>query len=210
MHAAAVNGSLLQIDNSGCMTKYGSNLVSGARNVLLVTTDTNVNNSYMGSSSWNSDDEVPYAWLCGDGWDTRPYTDQEPVCTLAKAQAATTSWTVFGHNISYCLVEQVEEECRLQYSLTIMIIVIVANATKATIMILTWWKLQTPTMVTIGDAITSFLDDPDQTTAGICLTSKRDILKGRWKNQGAKRWAPVRHFWFRAASIKRWLTCNIL
>ena len=93
-----------------------------------------------------------------------------------------------------------------------MIFVILANATKATVMILTWRKLRTPTLVTIGDAVTSFLDNPDQTTAGICLAAKINIVKskGPWKRQGATRWISVRHFWFRAASIKRWLTCNIL
>ncbi|KAG0646007.1 hypothetical protein D0Z07_7768 [Hyphodiscus hymeniophilus] len=133
-------------------------------------------------------------------------------CTLAKAQAVAGSWEVMDHPISYCLVEEVEEECRLQFSLIIMLVVILANATKAVVMFITWRQLRTPTLVTIGDAITSFLDKPDTTTAGICLATRRDILasKGQWKSQGAKQWIPVRQFWFRAASIKRWLTCNIL
>ena len=132
-----------------------------------------------------------------------PYKSGQPVCTLAKAQAGASTWNVLQHPISYCLVEEVQQECRLQFSLTIMIIVILANATKASIMFLTWWKFSTPTLVTMGDAITSFLDNPDQTTAGVCLASKRDILNanGPWKDRGAKRWVPKRHFWFRAASV---------
>lgn len=212
MHTAAMNGSLLQLDNVACMAKYANTFVSNARNVLLVTTDTNPNHSYFGASSWFPDTEIPYFWICGDSWDSMPYENHKPVCTLSKAQAGASSWSIWQHPISYCLIQPVEEECRLNFSLTIMIIVILANATKASIMILTWWKLRTPTLVTIGDAITSFLDDPDPTTAGICLATKRDIWKGKglWKDQGAKHWIPKRHFWFRAASVKRWLTCNIL
>lgn len=212
MHTAAISGSLAQVNNAACMAKYANTFVSNARNVVLVSTDTNPNTTYLGSSQWSSSDEIPYWWLCGDGWDSSPYVDNSPVCTLAKAQATASNWTVFQHPISYCLIQEVEGECRLSFSLTIMICVIVANATKATIMILTWWKLRTPTLVTIGDAVTSFLDNPDPTTTGICLITKRDIQnsKGRWKGQGAKRWAPKRHFWFRAASVKRWLTCNFL
>jgi hypothetical protein len=212
MHAAVLNGSLVKLDNSACMSKYANTFISNARNVLLVTTDTNPNNTFLSSRSWSSTDEVPYWWLCGEGWDPTPYRNHEPVCTLAKAHEGVSSWSVLTHPISYCLVQEVEEECQLRFSLTIMIVVILANATKATIMILTWWKLRTPTLVTIGDAVTSFLDDPDLTTAGICLATKADIQKGTgaWKDQGAKRWIPKRHFWFRATSVKRWLTCNIL
>jgi hypothetical protein len=212
MHTAAVNGSLVQMDNAACMAKYANTFVSDARNVILVSTDTDPNNTYLESSQWSSSNEVPYSWLCGEEWDSTPYRDKKPVCTLAKAQAGASNWTVLKHPISHCLIQEVEQECRLSFSLTIMICVIIANATKATIMILTWWKLRTPTLVTIGDAVTSFLDDPDPTTVGICLATKRDIQKskGRWKTKGAKRWVTKRHFWFRAASVKRWLTCNIL
>jgi len=76
--------------------------------------------------------------------------------------------------------------------------------------ILTVWKLKEPTLVTIGDAVASFLYDPDPTTKGICLSTKSDIQNDRWKLQPAKPWNPTRHFWFRAASVKRWLICNIL
>ena len=212
LHSAALNGSLVKLDNLACMAKYANNFISDARNVLLVTTDTSPNSSYLGFTQWSSDDEVPFWWLCGDEWEPNPYYDHSPVCTLAKAQAGASSWSVMKHPISYCLVQEVEEQCQLRFSLTIMIIVIIANATKATIMLLTWWKLRTPTLVTIGDAVVSFLDDPDPTTKGICLATKADIqkAKGAWIDQGAKRWVPHRHLWFRAASIKRWLTCNIL
>ena len=212
LHAAAINGSLTKMNSSACMSKYSSTFVSDARNVLLVSTDTNINTTYLGISTWRPDAQVPYAWLCGDGWSPSPYDDNEPVCTLAKAQAGASNWTLSHHPISFCLVQEVEEECRLQFSIAIMIVVILANATKATVMILTWWKFRTPTLVTIGDAVKSFLDNPDQTTEGVCLTTKSDIVKakGGWKSQGAKRWVPVRQFWFRAASVKRWLTCNIL
>ena len=212
LHNAVLNGSLVKLENSDCMSKYGTTFVTDALNLLLITTDTNINTTYLYAQEWASSDEVPYAWLCGDTWSSMPYQDHMPVCTLSEAHAGASNWVVGTHPISYCLVQEVEEECRLQFSLAIMIVVILANATKALIMILTWRNLRTPTLATIGDAIASFLDDPDQTTVGICLTDKRDIMraKGIWKNLGAKRWIPVRHFWFRAASLKRWLTCNIL
>ncbi|KAF4628836.1 hypothetical protein G7Y89_g9316 [Cudoniella acicularis] len=90
-----------------------------------------------------------------------------------------------------------------------MLIVIAANAAKACIMILTILKLKAPTLVTVGDAVASFLEVPDPTTKDICLSTKVDVRKRRWKMQPAKPWTPTKRFWFRAASIKRRLTCSL-
>ena len=72
--------------------------------------------------------------------------------------------------------------------------------------------------MTIGDAVASFLDDPDPMTAGLCISSKLDIENREWiaakdLNQSGrrlKRWYPRRHFWFGAASVKRWIICAAL
>jgi hypothetical protein len=212
LHDKAVNGTLVKYDSAACMAEYAVDFVSKVRNVLLVTNDTDNTNNALGGNSWSSSDQIPYFWICGGSWDPSPYEDSppDPICTLSIATAAVDTWTVDDHHISYCMIEAVVEECRLSFSLVIMLIVIAANAIKATIMTLTFLKLKEPTLVTIGDAIASFLDEPDRTTAGICLSTREDIRKGRWKNQPAKQWVPKRHFWFKAASIKRWLTCNIL
>jgi hypothetical protein len=210
LHEKALNGALVKYDPAACMAEYAVPFVSKVRNVLLVSTDNDPTNNVLQSYFWDAGFEVPFYWICGDGYSPDPYRDKETPCTLSIATSGAATWTVMSHPISYCMVEPVVEECRLSFSLEIMLIVIVANMTKATIMILTYWKLNTPTLVTIGDAIASFLDKPDPTTAGICLSTREDIRKGKWKNEAAKRWVPKRHFWFKAASIKRWLTCNIL
>ena len=211
LHKEAVSGSLVKYDAASCMAEYAGNFVSRVRNVLLVTKDTDNVNNALGGGSWDSYNEIPYAWLCGPDFDSNPYGySPSPVCTLSIATASVDTWTVDKHLISYCMIETVEEECRLSFSLGIMLIVIAANAIKATIMILTFVRLKEPTLVTLGDAIASFLDEPDPTTTGICLSTRADICAGRWKNQPAKQWVSKRHFWFKAASIKRWLTCNVL
>ena len=210
LHKKALNGSLVKYDLANCQKEYAVSFVSKVRNVLLVTNDTDATNNILKINSWYSGDEVSYHWICGDGYSNEPYQFGSPVCTLSIALATANNWTLFGHPISYCMVEPVIEECRLSFSLVIMLAVIAANLTKATIMVWTVWKLREPTLVTIGDAVASFLEQPDPTTAGICLSTKMDIIKGKWKKKIAKRWAPERHFWFKAASFKRWLTCYIL
>ena len=152
-----------------------------------------------------------YIIVCGSGFSANPYSSQREVCTLAKAKTRASSWEVSGHEIDYCMVEKVEEKCQLRFSLAIMLIVIFANIIKATVMFITIWKFQTPTLVTIGDAIASFLDNPDETTAGMCLSTKKDFNgKGNWDNTFPREWIIRSSFWFNAASVKRWFTCNIL
>ncbi|KAK0616066.1 hypothetical protein B0T17DRAFT_496885 [Bombardia bombarda] len=63
-------------------------------------------------------------------------------------------------------------------------------------------------LATLGDAITSFLRDPDPSTRGACLLSKTDVRLGRWGGVGlneAKYWVPRKHYWFSSPSLPHWL-----
>lgn len=60
-------------------------------------------------------------------------------------------------------------------------------------------------LATLGDAIVSFLKEPDTTTRGCCLLSKTDVWQGRWGLDAAKYWVPHNHYWFRTPSLPRWL-----
>ncbi|KAL1842642.1 hypothetical protein VTJ49DRAFT_4553 [Mycothermus thermophilus] len=61
-------------------------------------------------------------------------------------------------------------------------------------------------LATLGDAIASFLEDPDPTTRGACLLSKADVRRGCWPPFAAQAryWVPREHFWFRSVSGPRW------
>lgn len=84
-------------------------------------------------------------------------------------------------------------------------------------MFLTLFRQKDATLVTIGDAMASFLDTPDELTKGRCLMAKVDVDKGplRWRLRGAgdipntkplpvTYYAPLQRRWFGAASVKRW------
>jgi hypothetical protein len=210
MHDKALNGTLIRYDSAACMELYSSTFVSKFRNVLLVSTDKSAINTVLTSKSWTKEHSIPYYWICGDGYIPNPYEDDLPVCRLSLAQAAAASWTLASHSISYCMVEPTEERCRLSFSVAIMVVVIISNIAKVVVMLLTFWKLKEPPLVTVGDAVASFLDKPDPSTVGICLSTKHSIVNREWRDQVPKMWAPKRHFWFKAASTKRWLTCNFL
>ena len=112
--------------------------------------------------------------------------------------------------VEYCLSQRVEEHCKLQFSLVIMIIVMICNLIKTVCMGWIAWKQDSEPLVTLGDAIVSFLDRPDITTKGCCIKGKSHFEVSRSWASLPSEWdyKPIR--WFRTASERRWLVCHIL
>jgi hypothetical protein len=178
----ATNGSLTKYSILDCRSAYAVEFATKVGEVLLVTSDKNI--SYI-DSIYDRDDvayphdvrEIPYYWTCGDGYSPQPSNGDGKVCTASIASSAVSRWTVNGHDIAYCMVEQTPESCKISFNATIMIFVLVANLAKCTIMVLTLWKLKAPTLVSVGDAISSFLQHPDKATIGTCLNTNQDFAK---------------------------------
>ncbi|KAF4446592.1 hypothetical protein FALBO_17056 [Fusarium albosuccineum] len=59
-------------------------------------------------------------------------------------------------------------------------------------------------LVTLGDALTSFLADPDATTQDSCLITKAEIKKGFWGEREAKYWFTQSSRWYNVPSCTRW------
>ena len=155
-----------------------------------------------------------YAWQCSS-WSLGS-------CTLPPDL-----WMPFGSPVLHCWAEKVPESCTLNFNLYLGIIVIACNATKLVCMILTILRHQQPALITIGDAIQSFLVEPDETTINMCLRSV-NLMHMFWEwgrtNPNATiqqkivdepRLERYRHLsyrfemgrWAQFASIRRWLTC---
>ena len=114
-------------------------------------------------------------------------------------------------DLDYCLSQPAEERCKLEFSLHIMVTVIICNAAKAVVMGLAVWTHRIPTLVTVGDAIASFLEAPDPFTEGMCLVTKSGITQGARKEpQCPISFKPTRKFYLKCASSKRWMWCIAL
>jgi len=86
-----------------------------------------------------------------------------------------------GCYVTTCYSETRQGQCKLRFSIPIILIIIACNAAKALSMFLTYLYARDATLVTLGDAIASFLDAPDKTTTNLCLASKNDI-KELWRS----------------------------
>ena len=195
-----------KLSNKDCIRGYGQSFVSSRDTLFLVTSGVNETEAirevhYSGTISTT---RLSYEWMC---------TNDGDHCNIEKLQEQADDWEIGGYSppmtVQYCYSQRVEEHCSVQFSVVIMSIVIFANAIKSMCMLLTLWRQKQAPLVTLGDAIQSFLQLSDPATANQCLANKDDFRYGKWSSR-ARHWKPRRFFWFSGASKTRWLTCNIL
>jgi hypothetical protein len=75
----------------------------------------------------------------------------------------------------------------VQMSLTFLLVVVICNAVKIGSLVFLLWKGTndtSPPLVTVGDAVASFLEAPDESTRGYCTYSKAEYF---WKTGHLKR-----------------------
>ena len=130
------------------------------------------------------------------------------------------NWRPNNFNAQYCMSEPVPGTCGFNVNLIIMLIVIIANIGKLVGMAwVTYGDLQDP-LITVGDAVSSFLTRPEKSTEGICTATRRDVVESeeramkerdRWViAPGPREWIFAKNRLFGAASKARWWTCLAL
>ncbi|KAL4930908.1 uncharacterized protein BDV17DRAFT_280507 [Aspergillus undulatus] len=123
--------------------------------------------------------------------------------------------------IDHCLAVPTEETCQLVFMPIVCLIVICCNAIKLVCILLTARDDRDELLLTIGDAISSFLTRPDPATRGTCLLSKSLAEQGAqgWRKIGNKetyktdpshdkdtnQFLPGRKRWAQAVSHGRWM-----
>lgn len=117
--------------------------------------------------------------------------------------------------VDYCLSQKVDERCQLLFSLPICLAVIFCNAVKVVCMFLTAHDDRKEIFLTVGDAISSFVGNPDRTTENRCSLSKSNITKGPqpWRaslnDSGFPHKEPAallsgKKRWMKAVSVSYW------
>ncbi|KAI9037923.1 uncharacterized protein KD926_011446 [Aspergillus affinis] len=75
------------------------------------------------------------------------------------------------YQVEYCLAEPIPENCNLQYSVPLIAITVGCNLAKACILLYIWIGMKEAPILTVGDAIASFLRHQDPYSKGMCLAS---------------------------------------
>ncbi len=211
-----------KLENKACIDTYEASVLSKYADVLLITSYANSTDSLiegnsrmlpniLSSSAFQSQTD----WICG-----MPYNMGE--CDKTQIRKHSQDWSIIANSyleenpaapvmpIQYCLSQRVEEHCQLQFSLAIMVIVILCNLLKTVCMGIIAWKRDWQPLVTLGDAIASFLDRPDLTTEGNCLVGKKRFETSKNWDPTPSSWNLQRLTWYQTASKRRWLLCSML
>ena len=249
----SVQSSVMQqewerLENADCIRAYANDLITDRRHVVVVSSNASIhdtgsvigsqNQEYILPERWYVLQEGydPYTWICSDR-DLRvlqptPHkidNSYAPQC-YKYAQRLTKipdQWSPSEFRADYCLSEQVQGSCAANVNNAIIWIIVVCNIIKLAVMAyLASSNVLTQPLVTIGDAITSFVMKPDPTTNNMCLISRRDMtdytdyidLQSHnnhlhllnplpmkpWHPAEPQRWKPKALRWSSAASKKRW------
>lgn len=162
--------SLQNLDKEACLRTYRKDFMTD-RGDLLVVSSASSNTSLL--RFWSagyldgpySDESLPYAWACMSN-------APGPVNIGQECDVRPEDWKLDGLPVEYCLSKPAEESCALHFSLAIVIAVLACNLIKVLCMGLVAWMPSSPPLLTLGDAIASFLSEPDPTTANNCLVSR--------------------------------------
>lgn len=219
-------GKLERLSKTECVNAYAQNYQSAHGTVLLVVSNTT--EGYTDGAIADYETQVapvtsldnsapnPFSWICDSLRDGRDCGSG-----VSSVQSHIDDWQPFGKPIEYCMAEKIEQHCRLEYSVHLVLVVVLTGLLKtSTMLYIAFWVHDVP-MLTIGDAVSSFLAVPDEKTKGLCLLDKslKDFQpsvshahrtdSGEYSSMG---WtAPLQYFHYRrrrhftAASFRRWL-----
>ena len=209
------NHSFVKLESKECVDTYSAPIISANSDLLLISDCPDVGNSLV----WYHQnvyspliDGTSASVFCNQG-----FCSQTGAMVIPRNLWLTNTdgnilmnWTAPECSIDYCLSKRVREHCKLQFSLTIMVVVIVCNMIKTLCMAMILRKQDPEPLVILGDAIASFLDRPDVTTERNCIAGRARFENSKYWGLFLSRWDPKRLRWFRAASLRRWVFCNAL
>lgn len=195
-----------RLENEACIETYAQELMSAHGDLLAVSSD--INGSQF-IPTFRNFDGLQNDWI-SDAYPTHKGDTKYVVQHAA-------SWVISDdqqdnarlYHVQYCLSEPIEERCRVQFSIIIMVFVLLCNLIKTLCILLTLRIQECPPLVTLGDALESFLRKADPATEAMCLAEKGAFARKKWEAAPTK-WRKMRHRWFSSASKKRWLICNVL
>lgn len=89
------------------------------------------------------------------------------------------------HTVTKCLAIKANERCQLLFSPPIAILICLVALAKVTAMFLAAriGRSRPAPLLTVGDAVASFMARPDPTTEGLCWVSQGDIKGGTWRRR---------------------------
>ncbi|PKY07948.1 hypothetical protein P168DRAFT_331255 [Aspergillus campestris IBT 28561] len=217
---------------SKCQDAYAVDFNPNRGTVILVTNSPKAGNTsllYTGTGNWPDRVGDPknwgYSWMCSGSDCSREMLEENTKSAHGKWSISaeldySPTSRVVESTVSHCLSEKVDEKCQFLFSLPLCLAVILCNSIKVLAMFLTAHGSRREVLLTIGDAMSSFLSNPDKTTVGNCLLSKSSIQASEsWKpssvsahilQKGRQATLPKRQRWVYSVSRRDWILLIII
>lgn len=182
LQALANNDNLVRVEAAECIAKF-DDLWQTSYDAVLIITNTGgaKDNSLLQSSA---PETTILDFLDNLSWKPNPVTSLVDYCLAKEAPKISSTLTLSG---------------------SILGVIAILNLIFVLCLVLAIARPLFAPLVTLGDALASFLAEPDPTTQGACLITKADIKKGRWGLREAKRWEAQSHRWIQTPSLARWM-----
>ncbi|KAH0296743.1 hypothetical protein KCU71_g13779, partial [Aureobasidium melanogenum] len=197
---------LTRLDNRDCIRAYGTNFLESDWKNVLVVSNANVTGPLI-TTYYHRADQLTndLNWICGkqsalakDECDTKLMLSHAANWIIANRQEnqnttllAEEGLAYSGYGMSdreaegpwaaasvqYCLAEEVKERCTVKISLPLLGTVLVCNMAKVACLACALLVRGFHPMATVGDLISSCLNDPDLCTHGKGPISARDVCR---------------------------------
>jgi hypothetical protein len=226
----ASNWDLELLENRDCILQYANSIQTFRRNLLLVISedkangDNGIEDNYTGShrdfhftasdirNTFTSADA--YDWICNR--EAKGPKDKYGWCLQDKDKVLNDAnfWIVDGRQVRYCLSEAGSPQCKLHLLLSVGWLVTFINMIKAILMLYIVFKLDEEPLMTMGDAVASFMEHTDHTTKNIGIATRNEIKeqsRSTLDPMGQKKWKPrkwkdTNYRWYDTTSKTRRIT----
>ncbi|KAJ5553974.1 hypothetical protein N7513_003933 [Penicillium frequentans] len=224
LYGAAKSGNLDRLDNYHCLNAFAQTYQTTYEKLWVVSDSTKGNNTYaliytnpvFSPSGYGYGDLGPYDWICPS---SAEYNCNSKALSAVRTDISQNAWTVGSpggrerFNVQYCMAMKKAQHCKLQYSFPLTMVVIVFNLIKASVLLYMWLGIPEAPILTIGDAIASFLRRSDSYTRNGCLLSGAEVRHMDRATSATLKKKPLRapkifddkrRRWGSAASGRRW------
>ncbi|KAI1290665.1 hypothetical protein F5Y03DRAFT_377894 [Xylaria venustula] len=124
----------------------------------------------------------------------------------------------FDLRISYCRAEPLGSICQLAVSPILFLgvtLFVIAKSITAVVVTVVLNRTEHKPLVTLGDAVASFIEHPDPVTVGFCTLDQKDIRNAMRRRHayllpGPRPWIASKRLWGAAVPSSTWLTSYAL
>jgi hypothetical protein len=218
-------GKLTRLENVECLQAYGTSMFETDWKNVLVVTSLERNDTLMGGFDHSPDSIYnDITWVCNG--------DPDGSCDIKSLISKATSWTIPGvadcqhytdgecdrisAPIQYCLAEPFVSDCSVRVNTMILLVVVICNIVKIASLLTTVFSARFEPIITLGDAISSFVQRTDPFTIAAGALSRADVdSAAKRRTFGCDGWAssPYQrktYRWAFAVGVKRWMTTILL